>query len=183
MKKPITCFYEPIKGPGRERRDELGNFASYRKQPHLGEDWGFTNGSEDKEIYSIHAGVVSDVYWSDALGWSVVVNLPDNCNCGFGKEYIEYNHMIRKPAIKVGDKVEGNYQSQLGNIGASGSSLSKSGANHLHASMGPAKRPHTLPLDKKRAMFPLIDESSKNRKANMEAKKNAVNTAALPEPE
>jgi hypothetical protein len=171
MTNPIICFFEPIRGAGRERRDELGNFASYRKQRHLGEDWGFTNGSADKSIFAIHEGTVTDVYWSDALGWSVVIGLPDNCNCGFGKESIEFNHMIRKPDIKVGDKVKGNFQSQIGNIGATGSSLSASGANHLHASMGEAKRPHTLPFDKKRAMFPLIDQSSKNRKAAMEAKK------------
>lgn len=171
MTTPITCFYEPIRGAGRERRDELGNFASYRKQAHLGEDWGFTNGSEDKPIFAIHDGTVTDVFDNGALGWSVTIGLPDNCNCGFGKESIEFNHMIRKPAVKVGDKVKANYQSQIGNIGATGSSLSKAGANHLHASMGLAKYPHTLPLSKKRAMFPLIDQSSKNRKAAMEAKK------------
>lgn len=171
MSTPITCFYEPIRGAGRERRDELGNTAPYRKQPHLGEDWGFSNGSEGKEIYSIHAGTVTDVFDNGALGWSVTVGLPDNCNCGFGKESIEYNHMLQKPKVKIGDKVTGNYQSLLGLIGATGTSLSQSGANHLHASMGEAKHPHTLPLNKKRAMFPLIDESSKNRKANMEAKK------------
>lgn len=172
----IVCFYEPIRGPGKERRDGLGKLTygdtgKKRPNPHLGEDLGFTNGSEGKPIYAVHAGTVTDVFDNGSLGWSMSIGIPDNCNCGFGAESIEYNHMLVKPSLKIGDKVVGNYQSQIGVIGNTGTAISVKTAFHLHMSMGPAKHPHTLPLNKKRAMFPLIDESSKNRKAAMEAKK------------
>jgi len=48
----MTTYFEPIKGAGAERRDALGNMASYRKHPHRGSDWGFTTGSAGKPIYA-----------------------------------------------------------------------------------------------------------------------------------
>lgn len=168
----LNCFYEPVRGPGRERRDELGNTAPYRTQPHRGSDWGFTNGSEGKEIYAAHAGKVTKVENNPALGWSVVIkSVCGNAACA--KDHIEYNHMLEKPKVKVGDEVKGNYQSVIGLIGATGTSLSASGANHLHASCAPAPQPHAADRKVLKDLFKLIDESSATRKANMEAKKAA----------
>jgi murein DD-endopeptidase MepM/ murein hydrolase activator NlpD len=165
----MTCFYEPVRGPGRERRDELGNTAPYRSQPHRGSDWGFTNGSEGKEIYAAHAGKVSKVENNPALGWSVVIKSEcDNAACA--KDFIEYNHMLKAPSVKVGDQVKGNYQSVIGLIGATGSSLSKAGANHLHASCAPNAQPHAADRKVLKDLFKLIDKSSAERKAIKEAK-------------
>jgi len=165
----MTCFYEPVRGPGKERRDELGNTAPYRTQPHRGSDWGFSNGSEGKDIYAIHAGKVSKVENNPALGWSVVIkSVCTNAACA--KDYIEYNHMLTKPKVKVGDEVKGNYQSVIGLIGATGSSLSKAGANHLHASCAPAPQPHAADRKILKDLFKLIDKSSAERKAIKEAK-------------
>jgi murein DD-endopeptidase MepM/ murein hydrolase activator NlpD len=166
----MTCFFEPVRGPGRERRDELGNTAPYRTQAHRGSDWGFTNGSEGKEIYAAHAGKVSKVENNPALGWSVVIkSVCDNAACA--KDFIEYNHMLKTPSVKVGDEVKGNYQSVIGLIGATGSSLSKAGANHLHASCAPNAQPHKADRAVLKDLFKLIDKSSAERKAIMEAKK------------
>jgi murein DD-endopeptidase MepM/ murein hydrolase activator NlpD len=166
----MTCFFEPVRGPGRERRDELGNTAPYRSQPHRGSDWGFKGGSEGKEIFAIHAGKVTQVTNNPALGWSVVIqSVCTNAACA--KDFIEYNHMLRTPPVKVGDEVKGNYQSVIGLIGATGTSLSKSGANHLHASCAPNKQPHAADRKVLKDLFKLIDKSSAERRAIMEAKK------------
>jgi len=166
----MTCFFEPVIGPGHERRDELGNTAPYRSQPHRGSDWGFSNGSEGKEIRAIHAGKVSKVENNPALGWSVVVkSVCDNAACA--KDYIEYNHMLKAPLLKVGDEVKGHH-SVIGLIGATGTSLSKSGANHLHASCAPAAQPHTADRKVLKDLFKLIDKSSAERKAIRDAAKN-----------
>jgi murein DD-endopeptidase MepM/ murein hydrolase activator NlpD len=165
----MTCFYEPVRGPGKERRDELGNTAPYRSQPHRGSDWGFTNGSEGKDIYAAHAGKVTKVENNPALGWSVVVkSVCDNAACA--KDHIEYNHMLKQPLVKVGDEVKGNYQSVIGLIGATGTSLSASGANHLHASCAPAPQPHAADRKVLKDLFKEIDKSSAQRKAIKEAK-------------
>jgi hypothetical protein len=166
----MTCFFEPVWGTGHERRDQLGDFQSYRKHPHLGEDWGFSNGSEGKDIRNIHAGTVKKIWNDPALGWSatVLLSCPDN-GCGYNGFTIEYNHMLKKPTIAVGAVLKGGTDN-IGLIGATGSALSASGANHLHASMGKAEIPHTLPLDKKVAITKAIDKSSAERKAAKEAK-------------
>lgn len=168
----ITCFYEPITGPGWERRDQLGDFQSYRTQPHLGEDWGFKNGSEGKPIRNIHAGVVSKIENGEALGWTSYVKLVCPNKCEFDGLTIEYNHMIEKPDLKVGQELAGG-KDLIGKIGASGTSLSKSGAFHLHASMAKNPIPHSQPLAKKVSIVKAIDRSSKQRKLNMDAKKAA----------
>lgn len=165
----MTCYFEPVKGPGRERRDELGNTAPYRTQPHRGSDWGFKGGSEGKEIYAIHSGKVTAVENNKALGWTVIIlNQCGNAAC-LGV-HIEYNHMLEKPKVKVGDGVTGGYQSVIGLIGATGTSLSASGANHLHASCAKASVPHNADRKILKDLFKLIDKSSAERKALKEAK-------------
>jgi murein DD-endopeptidase MepM/ murein hydrolase activator NlpD len=158
----MTCFYEPIKGPGQERRDELGNFASYRTQPHRGSDWGFRNGSEGKDIRAIHTGKVTAVENNAALGWTVIIkSVCDQPECK--KDHIEYNHMLKKPLVQVGDEVAN--RTVIGLIGATGSSLSKAGANHLHASCAPKPVPHAADRAVLKDLFKLIDASKKARQA------------------
>lgn len=156
----MKCFYEPVKGPGAERRDELGNTAPYRSHPHLGNDYGFSNGSEGKDIWAFHSGQVTAITNNPALGWTVIVKL--ECDCKYNGYHIEYNHMKSKPNLTIGQKVEGN-KTVIGPIGATGSSLSQSGAFHLHASMAKVPVPHTAPLEHKIDLFKVVDISVKNR--------------------
>jgi hypothetical protein len=159
----MTCFFEPIKGTGAERRDELGNTAPYRKHPHLGEDWGFTNGSEGKEIWSMHTGKVTKVENNEALGWTAYIEILCD-KCRFNGYTIEYNHMIAKPDLKVGQVLQAN-KDLVGKIGATGSALSASGAFHLHASMAKIATPHAAPLEHKISLFNEIDKSTAERAA------------------
>lgn len=151
-------YYEPVKGPGAERRDELGNFAPYRSQPHRGCDWGFTNGSEKKPIYAIRTGKVTFSGWNDALGHTVIIKSADGV-------YIEYNHMNEKSPLSVGDKVQGA-KTVVGRIGCTGSSLSASKAFHLHASASKFKTPHAAPREKLIDLFKEIDKSKKKALAS-----------------
>lgn len=168
----MTHFFEPIIGPGWERRDELGNTAPYRSQPHRGSDWGYKNGSEGKAIFAIHGGQVTKVYNDPALGWTVITKLVCDDSCGYNGEHIEYNHMLEKPTLKVGDALLAR-RSQIGKIGATGSSLSQSGAFHLHASMAPSDVPHNADRKTLRDLFKLIDASTAQRRKISEAKKAA----------
>jgi hypothetical protein len=158
----MTHYFEPVKGPGNERRDELGNTAPYRSQPHRGCDWGFSNGSEGKDIWAIHTGKVTKVWNDPALGWSAIVKNVCDDSCGQNGKHIEYNHMIGKPALKVGQTVEANKNS-IGLIGATGSALSQSGAFHLHASQSIDPIPHAAPREKLGDLFKLIDKSFAQR--------------------
>ena len=164
----MTCFFEPVKGAGNERRDELGNTAPYRSQPHRGSDWGFSNGSEGKDIWAIHSGTVAKVENNTALGWSVFVKL--TCTCKYNGYHIEYNHMLNKPPVVIGEPVLAN-KTVIGLIGATGSSLSKAGANHLHASMAKDAVPHNAPVPHLIDLFKVIDKSFAERKAARDAAK------------
>ena len=117
---------------------------------------------------AIHAGVVTAVTNNPALGWSAIVRIECADNCPYVGEHIEYNHMLAKPKLTIGEKVTGgNYL--IGLIGATGSALSASGANHLHASMAKNPVPSTQGLPAKRDLFKLIDESKAGRKAVKDA--------------
>jgi hypothetical protein len=164
----LKCFFEPIKGEGWERRDELGNTAPYRKHPHLGCDWGFKNGSRGKDILAIHAGVITAITNNPALGWSVIVRIECADNCPYVGEHIEYNHMVDRPNLKIGQKVTGG-NFAVGKIGSTGTALSAAGADHLHASMAKNPVPSTQGLAAKRDLFKLIDASKVTRKAIKDA--------------
>lgn len=140
-------FYEPIKGAGAERRDELGNFASYRRQPHRGSDWGFTTGSAGKPIYAIRSGVVAKVFSTIELGNSIIVR---SYNDGV---FVEYNHLQTPAVLKRGDKVDGGL-TVIGKIGDTGSAAT--GA-HLHASAAKAPVPHAASRAILLDLFKLID--------------------------
>lgn len=160
----MTCYFEPVKGPGNERRDELGNKAPYRKHPHRGSDYGFKGGSEGKDIWAIHSGTVTKVWNDPALGFSVIVKNDPCDDPSHAKDHIEYNHMKKASTLKVGDKVVGN-KTIIGFIGATGSALSASGANHLHASVAPAPVPHVADYKLLKDLFKLVDKSRAERKA------------------
>jgi murein DD-endopeptidase MepM/ murein hydrolase activator NlpD len=141
------AYYEPIKGSGAERRDELGNFASYRSQPHRGSDWGFTTGSAGKPITAIRSGVVAKVFATDQLGHSVIIR---SFNDGV---FIEYNHLQEASPLKRGETVEGG-KTVIGKIGDTGTA--STGA-HLHASAAKAPIPHAASRPALMDLFKLID--------------------------
>lgn len=140
-------YHEPIKGAGAERRDELGNFASYRTQPHRGSDWGFTTGSAGKPITAIRSGVVAKVFSTDQLGHSVIIR---SFNDGV---FIEYNHLQTASPLKRGDIVEAG-KTVVGAIGDTGTA--STGA-HLHASAAKAPVPHAASRPALMDLFKLID--------------------------
>jgi murein DD-endopeptidase MepM/ murein hydrolase activator NlpD len=140
-------YHEPIKGAGAERRDELGNFASYRTQPHRGSDWGFKGGSEGKPVYAFADGVVAKVFWSDALGHCIITKNSHD------KVYCLYAHLAEKPAFENMDRVIGG-ETILGKIGNTGSA--STGA-HLHAAASLERLPHMANRDKLIDLFKKID--------------------------
>lgn len=140
-------YHEPIKGPGAERRDELGNFASYRTQPHRGSDWGFTTGSAGKAITAIRSGVVAKVFSTEQLGHSVIIR-------SFNDEvFIEYNHLQEASPLKRGETVEAG-KTVIGKIGDTGTA--STGA-HLHASAAKAPVPHAASRNILIDLFKMID--------------------------
>lgn len=147
-------YYSFLKGEGKERRDELGNFASYRKQPHRGSDWGFKNGSEGKPVYAVAAGVVSDVFWTDALGHCVTVK---NDHDGV---FVLVAHLQEKSTCKKGDKVTND--TVLGKIGNTGSA---SVGAHLHAAASKSPKPHLASFPALLDLFKLIDADKAKRDA------------------
>lgn len=158
----MECYFEPVVGKGAERRDELGNTAPYRTQPHRGSDWGFSTGSAGKPAIATHSGKVERVFENGPLGFSVIVAMTcDNRWCA-GVRY-EYNHLQEPSKLKVGDVVVGG-KTVIGLIGATGTSLSNKGAAHLHASAAPAPVPHEADRKVLIDLFKRIDISVANRK-------------------
>lgn len=148
-------YYSFLKGEGKERRDELGNFASYRKQPHRGSDWGFKNGSEGKPVYAVAAGVVSDVFWTDALGHCVTVK---NDHDGV---FVLVAHLQEKSTCKKGDKVTND--TVIGKIGNTGSA---SVGAHLHAAASKSPKPHLASFPALLDLFKLMDADKAIRDAS-----------------
>ena len=158
-----------LKGDGKERRDELGNFnKAYRKHPHRGNDWGFKTGSEGKPIYAVADGVVSKVFWSDALGHCVITRNTHD------KMYILVAHLQKASTLKKGDAVIGA-ETELGLIGNTGSA---SAGAHLHAAASTDSLPHLAPFDKLHDLFKLMDAD----KAKRDALKPKVATVAKKAP-
>lgn len=141
-------YHAPLKGEGRERRDELGNFnKAYRTQPHRGSDWGFKSGSEGKPVYAFADGVVSKVFWSDALGNCIITRNTHD------KVYVLAAHLKHESPLKKGDAVIGG-ETEIGKIGNTGTS---SAGAHLHAAASKDPLPHLAPYDKLLDLFKLID--------------------------
>lgn len=161
-------YFEPIKGAGAERRDELGNFnKAYRKQPHRGSDWGFKGGSEGKPVYAVADGVVADVLWSDALGHCIITKNSHD------KVYVIFAHLAEKPTLKRLERVIGG-ETVLGKIGNTGSA---SAGAHLHAAASLSPKPHLASVPALLDLFKLIGEVPK-AEAKPAAKKSVAKKAA-----
>lgn len=135
------------------RGDEFGNLAPYRNgRPHRGGDWA------PKELSPIKAfcdGKVTNVFWSNVLGWVVEVLAADGI-------YTQYSHIAPKTVevdkgevIKMGDivgKVGGGRKTPSG---------SASTGAHLHVAMGKVKDCHLADRSKLIDPFKHIDAHSK----------------------
>jgi murein DD-endopeptidase MepM/ murein hydrolase activator NlpD len=163
-------YHPPIKGAGAERRDELGNFASYRKQPHRGSDWGFINGSEGKPIYAMASGVVTDNFWTDALGNCLTVQNDHD------QVFVLVAHMQEKSELKKGTKVIGG-ETILGKIGNTGSA---SVGAHLHAAASKSPKPHLASVPALLDLFKLIDADKPAKIEKPEIAKPATTKAKAP---
>lgn len=142
----MTLYSEPIKGAGAERRDELGNFnKAYRKHPHRGADWGFSNGSEGKDILAMHSGLVFKNFSSPSLGWCVITKDEDGV-------YILYAH-LKAQGIAKGKLIVGG-ASIIGQIGNTGSA---SVGAHLHVAVSKNSQPHLAPFEELLNPFKLVD--------------------------
>lgn len=147
-------YYSFLKGKDKERRDELGNFASYRKQPHRGSDWGYKTGSEGKPVWAVAAGVVTDNFWTDQLGNCLIVK---NDHDGV---YVLVAHLQEKSPCKKGDKVDND--TVIGKIGNTGSA---SVGAHLHAAASKSPKPHLASYPALLDLFKLIDADKAIRDA------------------
>lgn len=164
-------YHAPLKGEGRERRDELGNFASYRTQPHRGSDWGFKSGSEGKPVYAIHDGVVSDNFWTDQLGNCITVKGTDGV-------FILFAHLQEKSAVKKGTAVIGG-ETELGKIGNTGSA---SVGAHLHAAASKSPKPHLASFSALLDLFKLIDADKPEKAEKPAAEKPVAKKTATKKP-
>lgn len=139
-------YVAPIKGEGAERRDEFGNMASYRKHAHRGGDWGYSNGSEGKAVYSMHDGVVFKNFWSSVLGWVVITLDEDGVHILYA-HLKEQSKLAKRSAVIAGQTVIG----QIGNTG------SASVGAHLHVAASKNPEPHLAPYDQLLDPFKLVD--------------------------
>lgn len=122
----MTEYFEPFPGT---RGDELGNFASYRKQPHRGSDW---SGNDGKIIKAITTGRVKQVFTSEQLGHCLIQSTGDGL-------HLLYAHMKTKSSRKVGEMVIGG-ETAIGVVGNTGTATTGS---HLHCGLSAAPNPAT----------------------------------------
>lgn len=124
------------------RNDEFGNMASYRKHPHRGQDW---SPKDQSPIPSICDGIVTNVFWTDVLGWVVEIKNP------LDGVYTQYCHLAptnpkapkkgSSATVKKGDRVKlGQIIGKVGGSKATSPSGSASTGAHLH--MGMSKKPN-----------------------------------------
>ena len=154
------------------RGDEFGNLAPYRNgRPHRGGDWA------PRELSPIKAfcdGKVTNVFWSNVLGWVVEVLAADGV-------YTQYSHIAPKTVevdkgeiIKAGDivgKVGGGKKTPSG---------SASTGAHLHVAMGLVKDCHLADRSKLIDPFKWIDAHSKPAPAATPAATATPTPAAAP---
>jgi murein DD-endopeptidase MepM/ murein hydrolase activator NlpD len=150
----MVKYFAPVKGAGAERRDEFGNMASYRKHPHRGGDWGFSNGSDGKDVYAMHDAVIAKNFWSDVLGWVVITKDSDGV-------HVLYAHLKTQSKLKKAQAVIGG-ETVLGQIGNTGSA---SVGAHLHVAASKNPQPHLAPYDELLDPFKLVDASKPKKPA------------------
>ena len=134
------------------RGDEFGNLAPYRNgKPHRGGDWA---PKELSPIKAFCAGKVTQVFWSNVLGWVVEVLAADGI-------YTQYSHVAPKTvAVDVGEQIEmGEVIGKVGGGKKTPSGSASTGA-HLHVAMGKVKNCHLADRSKLVDPFKHIDSNS-----------------------
>ena len=121
-------YFDPFPG---NRGDELGNMASYRKNPHRGSDWGIKKAIENKPIKAITNGRVKKIFWSDVLGHCVVQSSGD------GYHWL-YAHLAKATPLKLNDILVGG-QTVLGAVGGGAKTPSGSASTGAHLHMAGCK--------------------------------------------
>lgn len=129
--KAKSVYVEPF--PAKQRGDEFGNLAPYRKgRPHRGQDW---SPAELAPIKSICDGKVHNVFWTDVLGWVIEVWEP------IEKVFIQYAHVAPKTAlVKKGDQVK--LGQVIGKVGGGRKTPSGSASTGAHLHMQISKKPN-----------------------------------------
>lgn len=135
------------------RGDEFGNLAPYRNgRPHRGGDWA---PKELSPIKAFCAGKVTNVFWSNVLGWVVEVLAADGV-------YTQYSHVAPKTVlVDKGEMIEaGDVIGKVGGGRKTPSGSASTGA-HLHVAMGKVKDCHLADRSKLIDPFKWIDAHSK----------------------
>ena len=125
----MTEYFEPFPG---DRGDKLGDFQSYRTQPHRGSDW---SGNDGKLIKAITTGRVKKVFESESLGHCLIQSTGDGL-------HLLYAHMKTPSSRKVGEMVIGG-QTAIGVVGNTGTATIGS---HLHCGLSTAPNPATASI-------------------------------------
>ena len=121
------------------RNDQFGNMASYRKHPHRGTDW---SPKELSPIPSAAAGKVTQVFWSNVLGWVVEVLHADGV-------YFQYCHIAPKTVcVDPGEVIKlGQIIGKVGGGKKTPSGSASTGA-HLHLGASRVKNGHLADYSK-----------------------------------
>jgi hypothetical protein len=135
--KPKVQYKEPF--DKKLRNDQFGNMASYRKHPHRGTDW---SPKELSLIPSAAAGKVTQVFWSNVLGWVVEVLHADGV-------YFQYCHIAPKTVcVDPGEAIKlGQIIGKVGGGKKTPSGSASTGA-HLHLGASRQKNGHLAPYEK-----------------------------------
>jgi murein DD-endopeptidase MepM/ murein hydrolase activator NlpD len=146
-------YFDPFKG---NRGDELGNMASYRKNPHRGSDWGIKKAIENKPIKAITNGRVKKIFWSDVLGHCLVQSSGDGINW-------LYAHLAVKPTLELNSLLVGG-ETVVGLVGGGKKTPSGSASTGAHLHMAGAAGTldvHLAPYDKLVDVHKHIDLNNK----------------------
>jgi peptidoglycan hydrolase-like protein with peptidoglycan-binding domain len=121
------------------RNDQFGNMASYRKHPHRGTDW---SPKELSPIPAAAAGKVTQVFWSNVLGWVVEVLHADGV-------YFQYCHIAPKTVcVDPGEVIKlGQIIGKVGGGKKTPSGSASTGA-HLHLGASRVKNGHLADYSK-----------------------------------
>jgi len=121
------------------RNDQFGNMAPYRSHPHRGTDW---SPKELSPIPSAADGKVTQVFWSNVLGWVVEILHADGV-------YFQYCHIAPKTVcVDPGEHVKlGQIIGKVGGGKKTPSGSASTGA-HLHLGASRVKNGHLAAYDK-----------------------------------
>lgn len=118
--------------PDKYITGEFGTRSKYRIAnnfgPHRGTDWARPSGTK---MPAINSGTIALVQYSSILGWCI-----SHTAWAEGRTwYIGYSHLLEKPTLKVGDKIE--VGETVGIIGSTGSASS---GPHCHVTLSRSKK-------------------------------------------